>query len=1444
MTLPTWLRTPRATRERTLVHRRGKRHKAVPPRLNLERLEDRTAPAVLTVNSTADTVSGTTATLDLREAILLVNSGGTATDSNNVSLAPAKAAHIDTSSGGFGTNDTIQFNIPTTDPGYNSTTGAFTIQPLSALPTVTDTVIIDGYTQPGASPNTLTIGDNAVLNIVLSGSLAGAVDGLVVGAGNCTVRGLVIDNFAEGSGLVLNGTGNDVVTGNFIGTDVTGEIAAANNIGVNANSTGHTIGGNLPADRNIVSGNNSQLPDIADGGNNPRAYDFGIDLTGNDLIQGNYIGTDKSGMYAVPNGTGIIDGSNNTVGGLTPTPGTGAGNVISDGIECGNQNVIAGNLIGTTATGLAALGTDGRILVKGSYNTIGGTAPGARNIISSNNSGPFGDPGIGIVGPYNLIQGNYIGTDITGTTVLGNPGGGIHILSSYNTIGGTTAAARNIISGGFSGNPITIHQGGGQPPVLGNIVQGNYIGTDVTGTQALANETGIDLLGGVYDTLIGGTVPGAGNVICGNNNEFLIALEGEEGSTDVPANTLIQGNLIGTGKSGAMLPGDSGNAELGIYIVDANITTIGGTVPGAGNTIAFNGDYGVYLNSGSGNSILGNSIFANSPLGIFLNSTNNANNNQTAPILTSGSASSAGTSISGTLTSGASTTFRLEFFANQGLDPSGNAEGQTYLGFATVTTDGSGNATFTAANLAAIPAGEGYVTATATNQSTGDTSQFSNYLAVPTSTVLTSSANPSFFGQPVTLTATVSANFSGFGTPVGSVDFVDTTTNTDLGSVALAGGKAMLTTSALNSGPQIITATYAGNTTFLGSSVTLTLTVAPSILVLNPTASGALSLSGNTSINIPGNVVVDSNSKTALTESGNAKITASSIQVVGGVSTTGNATLSPAGVTGVAFVADPLAGLHGPNPTGLTNFGSVSYTSGTHPLYPGIYTQIKASGTASLTLTSGTYLIEGGGFTVTGSASVSSCGVLIYNTGSNYPASGGSFGGITLGGNGTVNLTAPASGTYAGLVIFQPPANTRAISLSGNAAQGLSGTVYAPAALLSLSGNASLQGAVVVNQLSLSGLATSTLAVEGVGGGTGTAGQLLAGDLVVYVNDPGGLFTPAEQDRIQDAVNVAAAVVAPYGVSISETTDPAAANVVIDTGSTSAAGGRADGVLGCYTSAGEITLIQGWSWYAGADASAVGPGQYDFETAVLHELGHALGLGHSSNSASVMFATLATGVAERVLNVADLAIPDAAAGADALHAAAVAQRVPVTTTFLPVPSELARPAFNPTLGQSAPGQPDVAARLVIRSAGHLFQNFVTEPAPPAPPWEGGRGDGRANMQPADGTAHDRSGLSRTCGTRTAVAECRPGLDAFFSLGADTASGRAPDVWFPTLLEEETDLARWRVEPDISPAVLAAALGLVLGKDWVRPEPEDRDRETVGGEGTAARPRSAKRGSRH
>ena len=289
-------------------------------------------------------------------------------------------------------------------------------------------------------------------------------------------------------------------------------------------------------------------------------------------------------------------------------------------------------------------------------------------------------------------------------------------------------------------------------------------------------------------------------------------------------------------------------------------------------------------------------------------------------------------------------------------------------------------------------------------------------------------------------------------------------------------------------------------------------------MFLDPTAGGALSLSGNADISIPGAVVVDSSSKTALTESGNAEIKASSIQVVGSVSKSGNATLTPAATTGVNVVSDPLAGLAVPTvPSGAPYTGtpiseSLSGNS-TGSINPGLYSQIIVSGNASLKLASGTYvvqrggvslsgnasvscpgvtfIVEGGGFSVSGNAAITGAGVTIFNAGSQYNAitgvDGGTFGSITLSGN--ASLSAPNSGPYAGILIFQARDNPKALTLSGNAVEGISGTIYAAAAQLAESGNAQIGSttnpiSIVVDTMTLSGNAIAN-ALDAPAGGHG-----------------------------------------------------------------------------------------------------------------------------------------------------------------------------------------------------------------------------------------------------------------------------------------------------------------------------------------------------------------------
>ncbi len=1253
----------------------------------------------------------------------------------------------------------IAFDIPTSDPGYDSSTGAFTINDYDGLADVTAPVTIDGYTQPGARANQLALGDNAVLKIVLIGQ-----GDWYINADDSTLRGLNVQSTLHGLGvrsfrIFFNGTG-DVFEGNFLGTNVPGTTALDANgqpyaAFVGLGGAQNTVGGPTPDARNIVA------PDS-----------LGIGGTDN-VAENNYIGTDISGEHSLWPSTGIggygavgvnLGGSDNTVGGTA----AGTGNVIS-GNDTGilmyaadaSGFVIEGNLIGLDATGQRALGNSGSDILGwdgGSSGTIGGTTSGARNIIAAV------DAGIVLGGPSSIqIEGNWIGTDIggqpvsraegaviasggvtiggltstpgtgagniigsadnesiddlllsgSGNVVEGNVVGAVALNSSSgNTIGGVDPGARNIILGGVLFSPLPTLPS--QDFNTNDVVEGNWIGTDLYGNPVagggivLYDATGTTIannrissgpaiaVGMYWDPYVPSPVPVVNTTIEGNT---IIDLAGYSVGFGLPPYGIIlenasQTRILGNSISGytnnlTAFPGNTPGAAIAVN--GATATTIGGNTSGAGNSLSAN-DEGVAVLQGMGTTILGNAIFGNNRTGIGIT---NPGTDQVAPVLTSATGSLASPVVNGTLAGIASTTYRVEVFASPAPGSPSNTEGETYLGSTYVTIDASGDpGTFQATTLGAIPSGEDYLSATATVASStdpntatfGNTSPFSSYLlVVPTTANVTSSVNPSYFGQPVAFTANVQA---APGAPPGSVDLVDTTTGVDFGTVPLTNGGASVTTSSLAVGPNAISAVYSGQTTagnpytvsFLPSSGSLTQNVYPTIVVLNPTVPGALSVSGTAMITIPGLVFVDSSSKSALSEKGSAQINAVSIQVVGGVHTDGSAGFSVPPTTGVLALPDPLAGLVPPSPTGMTNYGSVSMKDGSRVLSPGIYLSIRLSGTASVTLNPGVYVIEGGGLTVTGGASISGQGVLIYNAGSNYPNAGGSFGGITLSGSGTMNLTAATTGPYAGVVIFQSRQNTRALSLSGSSVAGITGAIYAANALLTLSGSASLQAPLVVGTLNVSGgvsLTETAAGGDGSGDVPGIGNTLLAGDLYLYVNDPGGYFSADELARIQDAINGWDAVLAPYNVTITEVSDPTAANLVLDAAITSACGGMDAGVLGCFNAdAGEITMIEGWDWYAGPDPTQAGPSQYDFQTVVTHELGHALGLGGSADPGSPMNETLPAATVRRTPAVADLNLTDPPEGADPEMAAPPTIKVPPPSA-LPGPTAAVSPRAAP-----------------------------------------------------------------------------------------------------------------------------------------------------------------------
>ncbi len=826
-----------------------------------------TAPAAtFVVTNTADSGPGT-----LRQAII------------NANASP-----------GF---DAIEFQIPGT--------GVRLLQPLTALPNINDPVGIDGTTQPGFAGTPLIE--------LRSVNTDPDISGLTLFSGGCTVRGLAIGRFTR-DGIRIENGGTNVITGNYLGLSPDGTTARGNSLaGISVvRSAGNRIGGPNAAERNVISGGNlsgvilSEIGTVdnrvegnfigttaagtADRGNlnygvallnvsnnvvGGTATGAGNVISGNNLIgllvqesaanmiQGNFIGTDLTGTAAISNtldGVMIYAAADNVVGGTAP----GAGNLISGNgargvtivIAGADRNVVAGNLIGTTANGRGALpnGLAGVTLFAGRSNVIGGPLPAARNVIAANKQsgillfsntttanviqgnfigvditggtalgnqmsgvtldaapGNFvGTPGAGNVisgnlqngielknagGVSNVVQGNLIGTDATGMLALSNLWSGLRIESAANVIGGAQTGAGNLISGNLSNG---IYAAGAS--CRSNRVEGNLIGTDRTGSAAIANANYGIVLSQAPGNFIGGTAPGAGNLISGNGFSGLDLtgsgtrdnqIQGNRIGTDAAGQTALPngygGVFLESGVSnllGGPLPGAgnliSGNTRNAILInasavgnviqgnlvgvradgvsplpnqwhsIDVSGTPnlrIGGAAPGEGNILAnaLTGGYdGIRVRPGAtnvwirGNSFSGNGVSSANGLAIDLepdgpNSNDNcdadagANLGQNFPMLAGATADTTRTRIQGTLNTAANRDFTLQFYAGPACDASTRGEGQMFLGTQLVHTSAGCEGNFTVTVPGAAPAGW-VVTATATD-SAGNTSEFSPCLA-------------------------------------------------------------------------------------------------------------------------------------------------------------------------------------------------------------------------------------------------------------------------------------------------------------------------------------------------------------------------------------------------------------------------------------------------------------------------------------------------------------------------------------------------------------------------------------------------------------------------------------------------------------------------------------------------------------------------------------------
>lgn len=639
----------------------------------------------------------------------------TVTNTNNTGSGSLRQAITDANSASD--IDVIEFSIGS---------GTATIQPLSPLPVIINPVTIDGTSQPGYSGSPI---------IEISGSSAGSSLGIRVtgnGSGSSLI-GLVINRFSA-QGIFID-TGNVTVKNCYVGTDLTGQLDYGNGgdgiaifSGVSiATSNNNTIGGVNAGEGNLISGN---------GGN-------GIGVTSQDggtvngtAIYGNLIGTNITGTSAIQN--------------------------VGDGILLNNS------LVGSSAS------LQDSIIGSTTNTTPGGACTGGCNLVSGNRANGIGLWHIGVTGT--TVVSNYVGTNKSGTGALANGDIGIEINETpQNTIGDRTAAGRNIFSGNLGAGIFITGWNS-----IDNVIQGNYIGTNVSGTGAIANmKMGIGIGSspgavGAHNNLIGGTLGvsdggdciGACNLISGNIDNGIF-ISGSESFGQQ-----IVGNYIGTNYTGNSI---LANGKDGIGIINTPNTQIGGSTTTHRNVIAGNGSNGIVIagnastgnriefnrigiaangsslgNAGSGvalssatwNIISSNSIAFNSLLGIDLdnngspnlNDTNDADNGanhlQNYPYIYAASTKSGVTRIGGQFHGTPSSSYRLEFFESTGCNagkPMNYGEGQTYIGYKDISTDQFGNTAFSF--LPASPvAGNKYVTSTATKKLNGvpaETSEFS-----------------------------------------------------------------------------------------------------------------------------------------------------------------------------------------------------------------------------------------------------------------------------------------------------------------------------------------------------------------------------------------------------------------------------------------------------------------------------------------------------------------------------------------------------------------------------------------------------------------------------------------------------------------------------------------------------------------------------------------------
>jgi len=534
----------------------------------------------------------------------------------------------------------------------------------------------------------------------------------------------VVTTLGFGNGIHLAGTGTtgNVIIGNYIGTSADGTAAVGNafsGVVIVQGASSNQIGGLGAGEANVISGNGDNTNGCPDNCGNGMQdfYGNGVYVSGptnlDNLIEGNLVGLGPNNENLRNKTAGIRfdDTVGNEIRGNTVV-GHGSNQFISSGIAllfC-DGTIVESNVARGNSNGLRVNSGNGCI--------IGG--PGVGNVFSSNTSGGFFEGG-----SNNVFQGNFVGTNDDGTAASANGHSGFYVSGTVQNllIGGSGAGEGNVFSGnanhGLVFSDMNVFANPTDPVVF---VQGNFIGTNATGTEALANGVvGILLDRGARNVQIGGTGAGEGNVISGN---------GLDGIRIARSNNLagganhinIYGNFIGTNGVGtSLIP----NASSGISVFEGgNTNAIGGIASGEANIIAGNGDFGVRIKGGSlettsANTIRGNSIYSNEDKGIELEDDGN-NAIVTPAVLAVGP-------VAGTAPAGST----VDLYGDTG------AQGRFYVDTATAT--GAGTFTMNTDLSVLTSMGLNMLTVTATDAA-GNTSEFSTPFEIQP---------PSVVSQPV-----------------------------------------------------------------------------------------------------------------------------------------------------------------------------------------------------------------------------------------------------------------------------------------------------------------------------------------------------------------------------------------------------------------------------------------------------------------------------------------------------------------------------------------------------------------------------------------------------------------------------------------------------------------------------------------------------------------------